>query len=870
MTDYIGQQLGKYQITQLLGTGGFAEVYLGVHIHLGTEAAIKLLHTQLATPADVEKFRQEARTIASLTHPNIVRVLDFDVQDSTPYLVMDYAPNGSLRQHLAAGRPLAPAEILPYLAQVADALQYAHDKKLVHRDIKPENMLLGRRGEVLLSDFGIATVAQSTTSQKTEGVAGTAAYMAPEQIQGKARPSSDLYSLAVIVYEWLAGERPFQGTFTEVATQHLFAPPPPLREKVPTISPLIEQVVLTALAKNPKDRFGTVRAFANAFAQASGADPSTYTFSTRAAAPDSAPAAAQGSQPGITVTAANQLTPHVTPQFTPQAALPSAPGAAAAAPANIAPAASPAPPALSSTPEQQGNQLGLSVLFSPTQLIQPAALTSLPPGGSGPYAPPAPFPTGPTVPDPPGSVTYQPQGWAAAPGSVPFSSQREARVASPVLPPPAPPGAAPGGKPRKGLRVALIVLAAVLALALVGGAAAYGLSLILHSPTTGHPPSTAATVTITPARSDVSNTFNITAVTGSPDSSQNQVSARMLSVTTQPYSQTVNTTGQQTTPGTSASGTLVVYNFDTVNPLNLVPGDLFSNNSGCTPSSLQVVLDGNLNLAAAPPGSYTSGTVPGHVNQVGSGGNFPYLAYHTLRSPAAPLSGCSPFGYESGACGGAPSYCWGIFNQGPFTGGTDPQTYPVVTQSDIDNAANSLIQANQPDAQQLLQGHLQTNERLIGTAQCTHQISSDHSAGDQASQVTVTVTFTCTGEAYDYGGALTLAATLLENQAASNPGAGYALVGKIKTSQVSATSGGGGSVAIAVSAEGIWAYQFSNSQKQNLANLIAGKNKQDALNLLQAQTGVAQVSIQITSGDGQTLPTQPNQITIDIQTVSGL
>src|SRR5579885_2732031 len=141
MADYLGQQLGKYRLTRLLGTGGFAEVYLGEHIHLGTQAAIKLLHTQLASEAEVEKFRQEARTIASLTHPNIVRVLDFDVQDGTPYLVMDYAPNGSLRQHLPAGKPLAPADILPYLMQVADALQYAHDHKLVHRDIKPENML---------------------------------------------------------------------------------------------------------------------------------------------------------------------------------------------------------------------------------------------------------------------------------------------------------------------------------------------------------------------------------------------------------------------------------------------------------------------------------------------------------------------------------------------------------------------------------------------------------------------------------------------------------------------------------------------------------------------------------------------------------
>jgi serine/threonine protein kinase len=170
MADLLGHQLGKYRLTHLLGTGGFAEVYLGEHIHLGTEAAIKVLHTQLASAEQENQFRQEARTIARLAHPNIVRVLDFDVEDETPYLVMEYAPDGSLRQHLPAGTPLSPAAILPYLMQVAEALQYAHDQRLVHRDIKPENLLLGRRGEVLLTDFGVATLAQSTSSQKTGAV----------------------------------------------------------------------------------------------------------------------------------------------------------------------------------------------------------------------------------------------------------------------------------------------------------------------------------------------------------------------------------------------------------------------------------------------------------------------------------------------------------------------------------------------------------------------------------------------------------------------------------------------------------------------------------------------------------------------------
>ncbi len=863
MADYLGQQLGKYRLTRLLGTGGFAEVYLGEHIHLGTQAAIKLLHTQLASEAEVEKFRQEARTIASLTHPNIVRVLDFDVQDGTPYLVMDYAPNGSLRQHLPAGKPLAPADILPYLMQVADALQYAHDHKLVHRDIKPENMLLGRRAEVLLSDFGIATVAQSTTSQKTEGVAGTAAYMAPEQIQGKPRPSSDLYSLAVVVYEWLAGERPFLGTFTEVASQHLFAAPPPLREKAPGTAPLLEQVVMTALAKDPKDRFGSARAFANAFAQASGVDPSVSMLATRAGLPP-APAAPLSSTPGITVTAASQVTPQVTPQLS-------------VAPTLITPPGTPAgqlPP---------GSQFGPEVLFSPTQLIPAGAVPSLPPGGSGPHpAAPAgsgPYPatasstsTGndPTLANAPGSATYLPPGWAVAPAP-------DARPLANVTAPPAPPGATPGGKPRKGLRVALLVLAAVVALALLGGAGAFGLPLLLHS-ASNSAAATGATVTITPKQSDVSNTFDLTAVTGTPDSSQNQVGARSVSATTQPVSQTVNATGSETTPGTHASGTLIVYNYDTNNPLSLPAGSAFPNTGGCTPNSLMVVLDAAVNLAAAPPGGpspgyYTSTTVQAHIQQVGSVGNFPAQpsSYISRSSALTPLSGsCHSFGYYQGACQYPFTSCLIVLSQSAFTGGTDPQTVTVVAQSDINNTANSLIQNNQPDAQQIVQAQLQANEQLAGTPQCQPNTSANHNAGDVANTVTVTVTFTCTGEAFDREGAFALAQQLLEKQAAGNPGQGYALAGQIKPSLVSATAPNTqGNIALVVKAEGIWAYQFSDAQKQALANLIAGKSKQNALTTLAAQTGVDQVDIQI-NGGGQTLPTNASKISIKVQAVSGL
>src|SRR6266568_5322262 len=133
--------------------------------------------------------------------------------------LMDYAPNGSLRQRHPRGTRLALPLIVSYVKQVADALQYAHDQRLMHRDVKSDNMLLGRRQEVVLTDFGLATIAHHTSSQDTQVMAGTVPYMAPEQVQGKPRLASDQYALGIAVYEWLCGTRPFRGSQWEIIDQ---------------------------------------------------------------------------------------------------------------------------------------------------------------------------------------------------------------------------------------------------------------------------------------------------------------------------------------------------------------------------------------------------------------------------------------------------------------------------------------------------------------------------------------------------------------------------------------------------------------------------------------------------------------------------
>ncbi len=280
MADRVGQRYGDYRLTRLLGRGSFGDVYLAEHIHDTTLAAVKVLQTRLAHE-DLKEFINEASTNFRLKHPHIVQMLDFGIgADDIPFLVMDYAPKGTLRQRYPKGTRLPLDTVVSYVKQVAAALQYAHDKRVIHRDIKPENILLGPNNEVWLSDFGIAVVAHSTRSMDIQSKGGTAPYMAPEQIQGKPRPASDQYALGIIAYEWLCGNRPFNGTATEIALQHFSVPPPLLRGKDPTISPDVEQVVLTALAKDPKDRFANISAFATVLEQACLPKQSSLTTST--------------------------------------------------------------------------------------------------------------------------------------------------------------------------------------------------------------------------------------------------------------------------------------------------------------------------------------------------------------------------------------------------------------------------------------------------------------------------------------------------------------------------------------------------------------------------------------------------------------
>jgi serine/threonine protein kinase len=268
MADRVGEQWGNYRLVHHLAHGGYAEVYLGEHIYVKSQAALKLLFSS-TDEENVEQFRAEAKILVGLRHPHIVRMLDFTVEREIPVLIMDYAPGGSVRKRHTESSSLPLVTVVGYVKQVAAALQYAHNHGIIHRDVKPENILFDADQQILLSDFGIALLAPSPELLGTRARAGTRAYKPPEQWDGQPTFASDQYALGITTYEWLCGERPFRGDPWALEYQHKKEDPPSLRQRCPGLPAAVEEVVFTALKKDPKQRFANIRAFANALEQVS-------------------------------------------------------------------------------------------------------------------------------------------------------------------------------------------------------------------------------------------------------------------------------------------------------------------------------------------------------------------------------------------------------------------------------------------------------------------------------------------------------------------------------------------------------------------------------------------------------------------------
>ncbi|MBI5653155.1 MAG: tetratricopeptide repeat protein [Chloroflexi bacterium] len=266
------QSFGKYVVTKSLGKGGMAEVFLARDPLLERNVAIKVIHPHLATdPGFGERFRREAKLVASLRHAHIVQLYDFDIQNDQPFMVMEFLDAGTLKDRFAKTRAMPFAEIAHILDAIASALDFAHARGAVHRDVKPTNILFTSNDEPVLADFGIAKIVGDAAQLSASGaIVGSPAYMAPEQAASKPVDTrADIYALGVVLYEMLTGRVPFQGDSpTAVLMQHLNAPPPPPRQFNANIPDVVQQVVLQALAKNPAERFARAGDLARAFSAA--------------------------------------------------------------------------------------------------------------------------------------------------------------------------------------------------------------------------------------------------------------------------------------------------------------------------------------------------------------------------------------------------------------------------------------------------------------------------------------------------------------------------------------------------------------------------------------------------------------------------
>jgi eukaryotic-like serine/threonine-protein kinase len=256
----------RYEIGRLIGAGGMADVYEGFDRLLGRQVAVKIPHPQLARdPAFLVRFRREASMAASLTHPGVVAVYDTGQDDDVSYMVMEYVEGATLASVLRSEGAFEPGRAAELAIAVCSALGAAHAKGLIHRDIKPSNIMLASDGRAKVMDFGVArTVTSSVTLTGSVGIVGTAKYMSPEQASGwQVDARSDLYSLGVCLYEFLAGEPPFDGDSpVVVATRHVYATPPPLRDLRPDLPAAFEAVTARAMAKDPADRYQTAAEFA--------------------------------------------------------------------------------------------------------------------------------------------------------------------------------------------------------------------------------------------------------------------------------------------------------------------------------------------------------------------------------------------------------------------------------------------------------------------------------------------------------------------------------------------------------------------------------------------------------------------------------
>ncbi len=840
------KRLGKrYRLDGLLGQGGMADVCLAWDEKEKRKVAIKVIKEDCFDQEVLERFQKEASQVLGWNHPHILRIYDtvkWELVDGShgsviPYIVMEYVPGTDLSKRLRPEQPYPFGETLRIFAQLCSAVQYAHEQGIIHRDLKPHNILLRNLPDgsihAILSDFGLAVRVDATHHTFAEG--GSLSYMAPEQFRGKSTQASDIFALGVILYQLCTGKLPFHQSLSTHNRIVIEGPSRPSSIN-PSLPKALDDVILIALSEDQTKRFASASLFWESVRIAVTPPPVQPQI-----APPKKDELAQLS--GLPV---EKPVPH--PSTVNNPVVSNTPSQQSTTP----------PPSTDAANADEHGDNGGIITFSPTP--QSSGRTS----GKIPVSSVVPLPE--SSPDDEAKVTpiqrWRDRGKKAAVGAAVVGTGVGAGVAgvAKATPTPSPSGAPPkpgsAGTPpprrRRRRALLLLVLAALLLVSVIvcsmialaaPGTFAVG-SAITHALPVGNP---TATVIIVPKHADELNFYVIQAIVkGTPDSSKRQVRARLLTSPAETQSKTVNATGVKNFPAVAATGTLTFYNGNNVDELVKASDNIF------TVGNVQIKMTQDVDIpatvSAGVPGSID---VPAYADPPGSSGDI--------------------------AAGAINEYCCGsstisVKNNNDFGGGQDASTVKVVQQSNIDSAANPLKAPLQNQALASPNLQKQANEQFLDhQPTCKTDVTSDHAAGDQADTVTVTVTVTCTGDVYDQVGAETIAANLLRQQASRDLSTDYKLVGNLVTQIIQVTNDTQGNIDLRIKTEGIWVFQFTDTQIANLKKLIAGKSKPEAKAILLHQPGVDSVgTIEISGANGSTLPTDVTQIQIIIQPVLGL
>lgn len=806
----IPQSIGKYRILKEIASGSFGRVYLADDTSRSDyPVAIKLMHVaHLTSLHERNSFLQEAQLLTLLRHPYIIPVLDLGIEEEIPYLVMEYAPNGSLYDRLKeiAPHPLLIKDALTMLGQVGAALQYAHQQNVIHRDLKPANILFNAQGDALLADFGIATMLSNSIKSGT--VVGTPYYMAPERFRGTISKESDQYALGCIAYQAMTACLPFDSLdFIALGFKHLSEMPIPPSQLNQLIPSTVEAAIVKAMAKERTQRFPDTRSFVDALA---GTLPSTDSLL--------APLPATGRIPSV-------------------AQPPRAEGNDSTVLPHLLNNEEKGQPVLSMSGHDSGEWLTASshLVDTPTRAAVPhIPLSDASPGVRTPKFGatdwnnydrdeqediPTILSAGSASSFEAEEVTTLPAGKSILPDS--------------RWPTPQP------DRQKKWWRRSLILIAAIITLlvALIGGSVLYAMKgIIPRSPTLQ---SWTAQVNITPQQTSLDKTYTISAILGIPNSSKQQVQARSISSSSTTQSITVSATGHGTTPAKEATGYIYMKNLQTNKTLIYYAN---SSQSYFQHGSYTVYLSQG---GVLQPGA--SATIPAYATPSGSGGNLP----------------AGTFNQNFSCNNGSLQNCSYVYNDA-FSGGSDAASYTYVLQNDVNNANNQVVNQYESGetatAKSNVAGKVSSNEQMFNGIACAQRLSDNQSAGNHASSITAFISVSCSAEVYDPNSAQSLSASLLQNSIIRTPG--EKLIGKITTHVKSVSAGSNGTVILEVEAKGTEVYTFSATQLQLLKASIAGKSLQEAQAILYRQPSVSKAVVIVSSTDEKTMPKDTKDITM--------